>query len=74
MARQKCQKLKDVAVAISRAIEGIPEINGQEITVLDGGTISLKIDNRPCKIKFSMENAPRGSKAKIDSIIDGMLD
>lgn len=74
MPRKKSKQLKDVSVAIARAIEGVPEINASNIAVQDGGIICMTINDRPCKIKFSVEHGARTSKAKAESVLDGMLD
>lgn len=69
MARKKCTKLKEMSEVLAKAIGDIPEINSQNIEVQDGGVISLRVDGRPCKIKFSIEHQSKKSQTQ-----DVMLD
>ena len=72
MARHKSKRLTDVAVAIKRAVEDVPEIGGTNFQVGEGGIITFNsFDGKTCRIKFSIENGPR--KNKEDTVLDNLI-
>lgn len=72
MARHKSKRLTDVAVAIKRAVEDVPEIGGTNFQVGEGGIITFNsFDGKACRIKFSIENGPR--KNKEDTVLDNLI-
>ena len=70
MARPKDTRLKDAAVVIKRAIEDVPELNGTNFQVEEGGLITFYRGGKKCRIKFSIETGPReGKRTKLDELL-----